>query len=243
VPEYDAPYYRSVCGERQTVFDRARDRRIEDLAARHAPPRRPDSALLDIGCGYGHLLARFANRYRLYGVELSEHAAAIARRRLDRALILRGDVQRGLPFGPKMDVVVAVNVIEHLDDPKAGVDAIAATLRPGGLCVAHLPTINNAASRLVYRLAYARDPTHVYRPTGREVRALFESAGFRRIEESYAPHRRWMLAHRRWHPAYLAAFTLVPERAAEPEPAASRRVPARRRRSGQAGIEPDAGYV
>ena len=243
MPQYDSSYYRHVCGERQTVFDRARDRRIEDLVARHAPPLRPDSALLDIGCGYGHLLAMFAGRYRLYGVELSDHAAATASRRLDDTLILRADVQRGLPFGPQMDVTLAVNVVEHLDDPKAGVDAIATALRPGGLCVIHLPTINNAASRLVYRLAYAKDPTHVYRPSGRDVRALFESAGFRHIEESYAPHRRWLLAHRKWHPAYLAAFTLVPERAAEPEPAASRRVPARRRRSGQEGIEPDAGYV
>jgi SAM-dependent methyltransferase len=243
VPEYDSSYYRHICGGRQTRFDRGRDGRVEDVVARHAPPLRSDSALLDIGCGYGNLLARFTDRYRLFGVELSDHAAATAHGRLKDALIIRADVQRGLPFGPRMDVVVAVNVIEHLDDPKAGVDAIAAALRPGGLCVIHLPTINNVASRLVYRLAYARDPTHVYCPTGREVRALFESAGFRHIEESYAPHRRWLLAHRRWHPAYLAAFTLVPERAAEPEPAASRRAPTRRRRSRQAGNERRAGYV
>jgi SAM-dependent methyltransferase len=238
VPEYDSSYYRHICGECQTRFDRARDRRVEDLVARHAPRPRDDPALLDIGCGYGHLLTRFADRYRLYGVELSDHAAAAARANLERAVILRADVQRGLPFGPHMDVVLAVNVIEHLDDPKAGADAIAAVLRPGGLCVIHLPTINNRASRIVYRLAYARDPTHVYRPTGREIRALFESAGFRTVEDSYAPHRRWLLAHRKWHPAYLAAFTLVPDRASEPVPPHSRRAPARRRRSTREGAGP-----
>jgi SAM-dependent methyltransferase len=232
VPEYDAAYYRHVYGgERQTPFDRARDRRVAAMVERHAPPVEPGAALLDVGCGYGYLLARFRDLYRLYGVDLSHHAATRARAGLPDAVIVRADVQRGLPFGPRMDVVLAINVIEHLEDPKAGVDAIAGTLRPGGLAVIHLPTVNNAASRLVYRMAYARDPTHVYRPSGREVRALFESAGFRRVEESYAPHRRWMLAHRRWHPAYLAAFTLVPGRAAEPDPARSRRAPARRRRA------------
>lgn len=206
MPEYDASYYREVCGQRQTRFDRARDDRVARLVRRHAPPRRSDSAILDIGCGYGHMLARFAGRYRLYGVDLSPHATQRALVRLPSALVVRADVQRGLPFGPELDVVLAINVIEHLDDPGAGVESIFGVLRPGGLCVVHLPTINNAASRLVYRFAYARDPTHVYRPSGAEVRALFEGAGLRTLGESYAPHSRWLLSDLRWHPAYLAAF-------------------------------------
>jgi SAM-dependent methyltransferase len=239
VPAYDARYYRRMCGERQTAFDRGRDTRVLRMVEAYAPPRRADPALLDIGCGYGHLLGRFADRYRLFGVELSEHAVARARARVNRALILRADLERGLPFGPALDVAVAVNVIEHLEDPKAGVDNIARVLVPGGLCVIHLPTINNRTSRFIYRLAYARDPTHVYRPSGREVRALFESSGFERLEESYAPHRGWLGAARRWHPALLAAFRLV--RAPAPAPSWSRRAPARRRPSSRGGTPPGTG--
>ena len=206
MPDYDASYYRDVGGEHQTRFDRARDDRVVRLVRRHAPARRPGSALLDIGCGYGHLLARFAGGYRLYGVDLSPHAAERTFVRLPKALVVLADVQRGLPFGPRFDVVLAVNVIEHLEHPADGVHAIAGTLVPGGLCVVHVPTINNVTSRLLYRLAYSQDPTHIYRPSGAGVRALFEAAGFEAMEDSYAPHSRWLLSDLGWHPAYLAAF-------------------------------------
>jgi hypothetical protein len=72
--------------------------------------------------------------------------------------------------------------------------------------VIHLPTVNGALSRLIYRFAYAGDPTHVYRPSGREVRRMFESVGFDTVHESYAPHTPWLLSGLAWHPAYLAAF-------------------------------------
>jgi SAM-dependent methyltransferase len=228
VPEYDERYYREVCGRRQTRFDRARDERVLRLVERHTSERGP---LLDVGCGYGHLLDRFRDRFEPYGVELSGHAAAQATVRLRGLPVVRADVQRGLPFGRRFRVALAINVVEHLEDPKAAVDNIASVLLPGGLCVVHLPTINNRTSRWIYRLAYAKDPTHVYRPSGREVRALFESSGFRLIEESYAPHSRLLLSHRRWHPAYLAAFSLEPERAGEPTAVSpSRRAPPVRRR-------------
>lgn len=205
---YDQDYYRTLYGEvpRQTRFDRARDHRVVRLVDRHAPPPRIDSALLDIGCGYGYLLSRFRGRYRLVGIDLSTHAAVQARARLPRAVVLAADVQRPLPFDRPFDVVLAINVIEHLPDPVAGVTGIRDALVPGGLCVIHLPTINRWKSRLIYHFAYAGDPTHVYRPSGREVRGLFEGAGFETLEASFAPHTPWLLSGLGWHPAYLAAF-------------------------------------
>lgn len=204
---YDEQYYRDFGVDRQTRFDRARDRRVVALVDRHAPTVRSHGALLEIGCGYGNLLQRFDGRYRLAGIDLSPHAARIARSRLPRAAIVAADLQRPFPFREGFDVVVAVNVIEHLKDPVAAVGAIRAALVPGGLCVVHLPTINGPVSRGIYRLAYSRDPTHVYRPSGNEVRRLFESQGLVEIEGSYAPHRRWLGSGLGWHPAYLAAFS------------------------------------
>jgi SAM-dependent methyltransferase len=176
------------------------------LVERWAPDRRSDAALLDVGCGYGHLLARFRDPYELFGVELSEHAAAVARSQLPRAHLIRADLQDGLPFRERFDVVLAINVVEHLSDPRAGVVSLREALSPGGVAVIHLPTINGPLSRGIYRFAYAADPTHVYRPSSREVVQLFASEGFTLLEGSHAPHSRWMLSSLRWHPAYLAAF-------------------------------------
>jgi SAM-dependent methyltransferase len=179
---------------------------VARLVGRWAPERRSDAALLDVGCGYGHLLARFKDRYELYGLELSAHAAAEARRRLPRAQVVRADLKRGIPLHRPFDVVLAINVIEHLPDPRSGVKALREAVAPGGLIVVHLPTINGPASRAIYRLAYAADPTHVYRPSSREVRDLFRAESFSLVEGSHAPHSRWMLSGLGWHPAYLAAF-------------------------------------
>ena len=203
---YDEQYYRDFGVDRQTRFDRARDDRVVRLVGRHAPPVRPDSSLLEVGCGYGNVLRRFAGRYRLAGLEFSAHAARVAKARIPGASIVTADLQRPFPFSRSFDVVLAINVIEHLDDPAAAVGAIRKALSPGGICVIHLPTVNGPVSGLIYRMAYAKDPTHVYRPSGDEVVKLFAYEGFETLEESYAPHRRWLGSGFGWHPAYLAAF-------------------------------------
>jgi SAM-dependent methyltransferase len=125
---------------------------------------------------------------------------------LPGAIVITADVQRPLPFRDPFDVILAINVVEHLEDPAAGSRSIHDALAPGGLCVIHLPTINGPVSRSIYRFAYAKDPTHVYRPSGSRVRRLFESVGFQILEASYAPHARWLGSGLGWHPAYLAAF-------------------------------------
>ncbi|HZB04379.1 MAG TPA: class I SAM-dependent methyltransferase [Actinomycetota bacterium] len=205
---YDEEYFRTLYGEapRQTRFDRARDDRVVRIVRRHAPPRTEASSLLDIGCGYGYLLRRFRGAYRLAGIDVSVHAAGVARVALPGAVVVTADVQRPLPFRHPFDVVLAVNVIEHLPDPTAGARTIRDAVVPGGLCVIHLPTINGPVSRAIYRLAYAGDPTHVYRPSGNETQRLFEDVGFEAVEASYAPHWPWLGSRFGWHPAYLAAF-------------------------------------
>lgn len=203
---FDESYYREVCGQRPTRFDRARDDRVVTLVERHAPPPGPDSRLLDVGCGYGYLLQRFEERYSLAGIDLSPHAAGVAKARIPNASILAADLQRPFPLDETFDVVLAVNVIEHLEDPAAAVAAIRKALIPGGLCVVHLPTVNGPVSRAIYRLTYAKDPTHIYRPSGDEVVKLFAYEGFETVEGSFSPHRRWLGSRRGWHPAYLAAF-------------------------------------
>ncbi len=151
-------------------------------------PGEPSDALLDIGCGFGFLLERFAPDYRLFGVDISAHAVAVATQRLPEASFAVADVQQGLPFPGPFRAVLLINVLEHLSDPAAAAAVLHAVIAPGGLCVVHLPTINNACNRLYYDRSYAKDPTHVFRPSGRQVTRLFEVAGFEAVAESYAPH-------------------------------------------------------
>lgn len=74
-------------------------------------------SVLDVGCGSGDNLAALAalGRYELAGVDLSREALALAQRRVPTAQLALLDIEReALP--DRFDLVVSVQVIEHLLD-------------------------------------------------------------------------------------------------------------------------------
>ncbi len=100
--------------------------------------------LLDIGGGYGNFAA-LAKRERLCEVHVFEKhptAAASARQRVDQ--VWEGDFPAALPSQmPRFDCVTALDVIEHIEDTEACLEAIAALLLPHGHLVASLPNLGH----------------------------------------------------------------------------------------------------
>lgn len=81
--------------------------------------------LLELGCAEGALGAALETRgIRVTGVEADEFAANVARTRLSRVLPLR--IEDALPrlSGERFDVIVAADVLEHLEDPWAVLAAL-----------------------------------------------------------------------------------------------------------------------
>lgn len=203
--DYGDSYFATLYGDvpRQTIVDVGRDRLIRRLVARNLSGGR----LLEIGCGFGYLLGGFGASWQLHGTDISAHAAVMAQRRLPHAHVVAADIQEGIPFRGQFDALIAVNVMEHLPNPQPAAEAIAEAVRPGGLFVAHLPTISSELARWIYARTYDSDPTHVYRPSGDEFNRLIEQAGFRTIQSLYCPF--WPASLWQWlkpHPAYLAVF-------------------------------------
>lgn len=212
--DYGPEYFTSLYGAEpsQTRIDRWRDRMLRDRALRHCPVPPAEARVLDIGCGYGWLLDAFGGVRERAGSDISAHAIAMARARHPERDYRVADVQQPLPFTGPFHVVLAVNVLEHLADPAAAVAAIAAVCGPGSAIVVHLPTIDNRISGWIYERTYAVDPTHVYRPTNRQLRSLFESRGLRAAEATSLPHTPPWLARRvSIHPSHLAVFTVPTE--------------------------------
>lgn len=205
---YSADYYRMSRPEQgaKGLVDRVRDSYIRRLIVR----RVPHGALLDVGCGLGLFLERMAGEFDLYGMDLSDYAIGQASQRLPRATLSTGSLTDGIPFDVTFDVVTAINIFEHLADPAAGLDAVRARLRPGGLFVAHLPTIGNRVQARMYAGSYDRDPTHIYRPSGAGFSTLAERHGFALSTCSYAPFVGAPLWRRLpWHPAFLGVYRAV----------------------------------
>jgi 2-polyprenyl-3-methyl-5-hydroxy-6-metoxy-1,4-benzoquinol methylase len=205
---YSEEYYhfsRPEAGAKGFV-DRVRDGYIRRQILRRVPGGR----LLDVGCGLGLFLHTMRGEFQLSGIDLSDYAIGRVRAALPEAELAVGSLTDDLPFDGTFDVVTAINIFEHLDDPAAGLGAVRARLRAGGLLVAHLPTIGNRVQAKLYAGSYAADPTHVFRPSGREFSALAERHGFRTLTYSFAPFvggAVWRTIP--WHPAFLGVYRAV----------------------------------
>jgi SAM-dependent methyltransferase len=124
----------------------------------------------------------------LCGVDIAHHAVEVAAGRKPERFFKQGDVHDPSPFPQKFDLILAINIVEHLWNPEAGIQSISRSAKPGAIVLVHMPTITNWLTRWEYSKLYDSDPTHIYRPSGKTVRKLFEAEGFETLRDSYLPH-------------------------------------------------------
>lgn len=194
----------------QTKIDKFRDQLLVRLYEKYGPQPIENSTVIDIGCGYGWLLDYFDQAEKVCGSDISNHALDLARKRNSNRDYKFGDIQEKINFDLKFDLVLAINVIEHLTKPQQAINNISAALKQNGIAIVHMPTINNRFNKFEYKYLYDSDPTHIYRPKGKEVSNMFKSAGMQSVRESYLPHYPALLTRiYPIHPAYLAVFRKV----------------------------------
>lgn len=109
------------------------------VARRLVEPRgRP--RILDVGCGTGGMLAALAELGDVYGIEAEARAVAAARRRVGEEVRVRhGYIPDDLPEGERFDLVTALDVIEHLEDPEAALVGVRRVLVPNGRLIVTVP--------------------------------------------------------------------------------------------------------
>jgi len=95
--------------------------------------------ILEAGCGMGGNLAMLSRFGEVHGFEPNAEARAFVSAQMTCDL-RDGRLPDGIPFAPGgFDLVAALDVIEHLDDDRASLRALAAQLRPGGRLVVTVP--------------------------------------------------------------------------------------------------------
>lgn len=99
--------------------------------------QRASGVLCDVGCGQGHLWPVVARRFsRCIGVDAIRYDGLPAEVEFRAADIDRAALPVDDGFA---DITVAVETIEHLENPRAFVRELARITRPGGLVVVTTP--------------------------------------------------------------------------------------------------------
>ena len=114
-------------GRRAVVFD---------ILRRFAPK----GTLLDVGVGTGLNAALFVRAgYNVTGIEPSADAVAFAKEKAPTVPIIQTTFPSASIPSDTYDVVVLLDVLEHLDDDGAGLAEIRRVLKPGGVALITVP--------------------------------------------------------------------------------------------------------
>ena len=145
-------------------------REILDLLLDRLPLDRQRSLLLDVGCGTGGGALVLSRHGRAVGLDLSLTSFTEAR---DRPYTHRvvGSAET-IPFADgTFDAVVALDVLEHLDDDVGGAREIKRVLKPGAAAVIFVPAFPQLWG------AIDEFSHHRRRYTGATLRRTLEAAG------------------------------------------------------------------
>jgi len=149
---------------------------IERLSARRAP----DSLVVDFGCGSGVLFKDTLKHFaRVIGVDPVLDAAKKLTAELglsDVRLCSPTDAANEIQPG-SADLIIAAEVLEHVDDLKPVVKSFSSWLKPHGRLLVSLPT-ENAVYRLGRRLAGFSG--HYHHSNAQSIDGDLRALGFRR---------------------------------------------------------------
>ena len=105
-----------------------------------------DQSVLDVGCwqgGFGAALKRKRPGCVVWAIESDREGAAVAATRFDR--VINGRFPEEMPVEEHLDLVVFLDVLEHLVDPWSALRHASSLLRPGDVVVASIPNVRHVS--------------------------------------------------------------------------------------------------
>lgn len=184
---------------------------------------KPNSRVLDIGCGNGVLggtLRRNKNCY-VCGLEIDPELVKLAEKQLDS--VINTDIQdlQKLSLNGGYDYVVCADILEHIPNPIPVLNVIKRFLTPKGYLLVSIPNIANWRIRmrlLIGRFEYESltitDPGHMRFYTKTTAKRLLEGCGYRVIKifsknSAYKRDFLMKLLGRLWGNLFAYQFVLV----------------------------------
>jgi ubiquinone/menaquinone biosynthesis C-methylase UbiE len=151
--------------------------------------------VIEIGCGSGRFISSIGSARPdlvTYGADISENTIAIARARGNGVEFERGDAENLPHPDANFSAALMIDVLEHLQDVKAGLNEVRRLLRPGGIfhlvfpCEGNRLTLHGLITPLhELKRKYAG---HIQRLTPGELLQRLEQVGFTVASTRYSYH-------------------------------------------------------
>jgi SAM-dependent methyltransferase len=138
---------------------------------------RGSGRLLEIGCAYGFFLQEAGRFYDATGIEIADAAVAFCRA---RGLSITNGVadESTLARLGMLDVIVLLDVIEHLPDPQSTLTLCRQHLNPGGIIVITTGDFASLHARMAGpRWRLMTPPQHLWFFTPKSIQRLSHSLG------------------------------------------------------------------
>lgn len=196
VSETNRGYYETIYGSpshihhHSYIFDG-----VTRMLVKEGFPPSPEIRLLDLGCGNGSLSGSLADLgYRVTGIDSSQQGIETAKKHFRNAMFIHGDIA-SLPeeFKGGFEVVIAIEVIEHLYAPRVLVDVAKKALTANGRLLLTTPYHGywkNLAVALMGRGDRHYNPLwdcgHVKFFSPKTLRLLLEEQGMQRVRFGFS---------------------------------------------------------
>lgn len=142
--------------------------------------------LLEIGCAYGFFLDVVRDEFaHVEGIDITDAGVRYAREEL-KLDVVQADFLAHDYGAQKFDVVCMWDTIEHLREPQAYVEKIAAHTRPGALLALTTGDIESFNARLRKdRWRLIHPPTHLHYFSPKSIAQLLDAHGFDVVYNRY----------------------------------------------------------
>ena len=177
----------SLYKEPQTKFHRFKRKLMLQPVLRRIRkilPKNKIFSLLDIGTGSGFLLSFLESDYpkaNLSGIEYDSRLVELTKKKVKNANITQGNAENFDLNGSKFDVIVSLQVIEHVYNPSLMLNRVKKHLKHNGILILTTPNLECLSAKIMKDKWHGYRPDHVSLKSNTEWKTLIENAGFKSI--------------------------------------------------------------
>ena len=147
--------------------------------------KRVQGPVLDIGCHGGtftKVILKKVGGSKIYGIDISKSAIKEAQNKISDGVFSAGDAQN-LPYEANFfEAVFCLEILEHVDNPKAVIYEIKRVLKKGGYSVILVPT-DNTLFKIIWRIWTLYYPVwrhaHVQSFKGKSLEKIIKDSGLK----------------------------------------------------------------